>query len=85
MPHEKAELETHSEDYHPLVALDWCIALLKECRGSLEMAGDFNRNIEAILFFKKTCGNTLKFARKSIPFAMKQVLLIEFKLTIFLH
>ncbi len=75
MPHEKVELETHYEGYRPLVVLDWCIALLKECRSKLELPVDFNRNIEALLMFKKTCGNTLKFARRSIPFAMNQVIL----------
>lgn len=74
MPHEKAELEIHCDDYRPLVVLDWCIGLLKECRNMLELQFDFNRNVEAILMFKKTCGNTLKFARKSIPFAMNQVI-----------
>ena len=85
MPHELFELEKNPENDHPLIVLDWCITLLKQSRSKLEQANDFNRNIDAVLVFKKTCGNTLKFARKSIPFAMKQVLLIEFKLTIFLH
>lgn len=73
MPHELAELENKSENDQPLIVLDWCMALVKECRSKLEQTGDFNRNIDAILVFKKTCGNTIKFARKSIPFAMTQV------------
>lgn len=73
MPHELAELENKSENDQPLIVLDWCIALVKECRSKLEQTADFNRNIDAILVFKKTCGTTIKFARKSIPFAMTQV------------
>lgn len=75
-PNERIELEkTLNENDHPLIVLDWCISLLKQCRSNMEQPVDFNRNVEAILLFKKTCGNTLKFARKSIPFAMTQVFL----------
>ncbi len=76
---EQIELEkTLNENDHPLIVLDWCISLLKQCRSNMEQPIDFNRNVEAILLFKKTCGNTLKFARKSIPFAMTQVFLLKY-------
>lgn len=76
---EQIELEkTLNENDHPLIVLDWCITLLKQCRSNMEQPIDFNRNVEAILLFKKTCGNTLKFARKSIPFAMTQVFSFQY-------
>jgi len=37
------------------------------------MEGNYNRNVDALLAFKKSCGNTIKFASQNIPHALIQV------------
>jgi len=36
MLHELFELENKSENDQPLIVLDWCMALVKECHSKLE-------------------------------------------------
>ena len=43
----------------------------KEDRFSMER--NYNRNVDALLAFKKSCGNTIKFASQNIPHALIQV------------
>lgn len=59
----------------PLLVLDWMLLLLKRThrKGYFSSASDFNRNVDIIMTFKKSCGNALKFAIKNIPFALIQV------------
>jgi hypothetical protein len=78
-PHERLVLEDYERrgqgEQLSLVVLDWNLALLKWCnkQGHLNVPADCNRNLDAILAFKKSCGNTIKFADKNIPFALLQV------------
>jgi len=81
-PHELLVLEDYErkgkEEQLPLVVLDWNLALLKRCnkQNHLNVPADLNRNVDALLAFKKSCGNTIKFADKNIPFALLQVVSI---------
>jgi len=34
---------------------------------------DYGRNQDLLMSFKKSCGDTIKFAAKNIPFALIQV------------
>ena len=78
-PHERLVLEEYERrgqgEQLPLVVLDWSLALLKRCnmQGQFYIPADCNRNVDAILAFKKSCGNTIKFLDKNIPFALLQV------------
>ena len=78
-PHERLALEEYERrgqrEQLPLVVLDWNLTLLKWCnkQGHLNVPADCNRNLDAILAFKKSCGNTIKFVDKNIPFALLQV------------
>lgn len=76
--HEQILLEKHSPDYQPLAVLDWALTLLQRChrQSRFNVPADLNRNIDALLAFKKSCGNSLKFAAKNIPFAMIQAVTI---------
>ena len=79
LPHERQVLEEYERrgqsEQLPLVILDWNLALLKRCNKltHLNVPADLNRNVDAILAFKKSCGNTIKFSDKNIPFALLQV------------
>jgi len=54
-----------------LTVLDWIFHLLKRVnrQGNYNATNDFARNVEVVLSFKKSCGNTIKFSSKNIPFA----------------
>ena len=78
-PHERLVLEEYERrgqgEQLPLVVLDWNLSLLKRCtkQNQFNLPADLNRNVDAILAFKKSCGNTMKFTDKNIPFALLQV------------
>ena len=58
----------------PLLVVDWLLHLVKKLNkeGRFQNSSDFFKHVELILTFKKSCGNTLKFASKNIPFALIQ-------------
>lgn len=61
----------------PLVVIDWILLLLKQTNrgGHFVNPPDFARNVDLLMNFKKSCGNTIKFASKNIPFALIQVII----------
>ena len=75
-PHERLVLEDYErkgkDEQLPLVVLDWNLALLKRCNkhNHLNVPADLNRNVDALLAFKKSFGNTIKFVDKNTPFAL---------------
>jgi len=75
LPHEFSSLEKQHPDIHSLIVLDWALNLLQRCskQSRFNVPADLNRNVDAVLAFKKSCGNTLKFSSKNIPFALIQV------------
>jgi len=79
--HEREELEAADEkDYPlPLVVIDWIFHLLKRClrEKNFNSTGDYTKNIDNLLVFKKSCGNSIKFAHKNIPFALTQAVTIS--------
>jgi hypothetical protein len=38
---------------------------------------DYGRNQDLLMGFKKSCGDTIKFASKNIPFALIQVIIFN--------
>lgn len=78
--HERLQLESEPSSRHPLVVLQWKLALLKLCnRKEIFIdSSDYGLNRSLLLEFKKNCGNTIKFAVKNVPFAMIQVSIWKF-------
>jgi len=52
--------------------------MIKRCNrlGHLNSAGDYGKNIDNALTYKKSCGNAIKFSHKNIPFALTQAVAI---------
>ena len=82
LEHERLQLEqvqsTHaseSDHYLSLAVLDWNLSILKRCnrQGLFMIPADCNRQVDALMAFKKSCCNTLKFSSKNIPVALIQV------------
>lgn len=78
LPYERILLENECANrpqLMPLIVVDWLLALVKRVQhqSCYVNAPDYARNIEAILSFKKSCSNTIKFANKNIPLALIQV------------
>lgn len=61
-----------------LVVIDWMLLLLKETAIHNRFAEKSNhlKVIEILMTFKKSCGNTIKFATKNIPYALIQAAII---------
>jgi hypothetical protein len=76
-PHETLLLEREPASNHPLVVIHWNLALLKLCnrKGIFMDISDYGRNQDLLMGFKKSCGDTIKFASKNIPFALIQVII----------
>jgi hypothetical protein len=68
-------LEIQPASNQPLVVLQWKLTLLKFCNrnGIFMDISDYGRNQDLLMSFKKSCGDTIKFAAKNIPFALIQV------------
>nr|SVE89040.1 EOG090X0KP6 [Daphnia sinensis] len=82
LEHERLHLEqvqskhsSESDHYLSLAVLDWNLAMLKRCnrQGLFTIPADCNRQVDALMAFKKSCCNTLKFSSKNIPVALIQV------------
>lgn len=75
LPHERLQLESEIASNHPIVVVQWNLALLKRCnrQGMFMDFSDYQRNQDNLMTFKKSCGDTIKFAAKNIPFALIQV------------
>nr|SVE73963.1 EOG090X0KP6 [Daphnia atkinsoni] len=78
LPHERLQLETEVASNHPIVVVQWNLALLKKCnrQGMFMDFSDYQRNQDNLMSFKKSCGDTIKFAAKNIPFALIQAVTI---------
>ncbi|KAK4016896.1 bestrophin-3 isoform X1 [Daphnia magna] len=85
LEHERIHLEqvqskhsSESDHYLSLAVLDWNLAMLKRCsrQGLFTIPADCNRQVDALMAFKKSCCNTLKFSSKNIPVALIQVVTI---------
>jgi len=79
LEHERILLEEEAfhnshEEILPLLVLDWIMLLLKKINreGKFVHLIDYNRNIDAVVMFKKNCGSILKFSSKNIPFSLIQ-------------
>lgn len=77
LSHERVYLEREEDKGTPLplVVIDWMLHMIKRCNrlGHLNSAGDYGKNIDNALTYKKSCGNAIKFSHKNIPFALTQV------------
>ena len=82
LEHERIQLEqvqaqhaSESDHYLSLAVLDWNLSILKRCsrQGHFMIPADCNRQVDALMTFKKSCCNTLKFSAKNIPIALIQV------------
>lgn len=73
--HERHQLEAAHPRNHALIVLQWKLSLLGICRRQevFSSPSAFQDNAEMLMDFKKSCGSTIKFAEKNIPFAMIQV------------
>nr|SVE79269.1 EOG090X0KP6 [Daphnia lumholtzi] len=78
LPHERLQLESELAYNHPIVVVQWNLALLKRCnrQGLFMDFSDYQRNQDNLMTFKKSCGDTIKFAAKNIPFALIQAVTI---------
>nr|SVE71455.1 EOG090X0KP6 [Daphnia similis]SVE72088.1 EOG090X0KP6 [Daphnia similis] len=78
LPHERLQLENELASNHPIVVVQWNLALLKRCnrQGMFMDFSDYQRNQDNLMTFKKSCGDTIKFAAKNIPFALIQAVTI---------
>ena len=59
----------------PLIVIDWKLNLLRTLNGHFYIANDYGKNVDNVLFFKKSCSNLLKFCKNNIPLPLIQVLL----------
>ena len=59
----------------PLI-IEGLLLLVKETCQEDRFFSEFNylKNVEALMTFKKSCGNTIKFATQNIPHAIIQVI-----------
>lgn len=73
---EREQLRNNGDHNLPLVVLDWNLAILKRCNrnGYFNIPADCNRQVDALMTFKKACSSTLKFSSKNIPVALIQVI-----------
>ncbi|XP_032778205.2 bestrophin-4 isoform X2 [Daphnia magna] len=63
---------------HPLIVVDWILLLLKETFLKSRYFSEINhlKNVEIIMAFKKSCGNTIKFATQNISPALIQAVIL---------
>ncbi|XP_057370446.1 bestrophin-4-like isoform X2 [Daphnia carinata] len=63
---------------HPLIVVDWMLLLLKETFLKSRYFSEINhlKNVEIIMAFKKSCGNTIKFATQNISPALIQAVIL---------
>ncbi|XP_046447356.1 bestrophin-2-like isoform X1 [Daphnia pulex] len=61
-----------------LMVIDWMFLLLKECsiQNRFMENSNFLKCADAVMVFKKNCGNTIKIATKNIPCALIQAVII---------
>ncbi|EFX72128.1 hypothetical protein DAPPUDRAFT_326538 [Daphnia pulex] len=62
----------------PLVVIDWMLLLLKETFLQNRFFMDFNylKNVDILMAYKKSCGNTIKFANQNISPALVQAVIL---------
>ncbi|XP_046636057.1 bestrophin-4-like [Daphnia pulicaria] len=62
----------------PLVVIDWILLLLKETFLQERFFMDFNylKNVDILMAYKKSCGNTIKFANQNISPALVQAVIL---------
>nr|CAH0107629.1 unnamed protein product [Daphnia galeata] len=74
---ERVETE-HNKTPRALVVIDWMILLLKETAIHNRFTEKSNhlKVLDIVMSFKKSCGNTIKFATKNIPYALIQAAII---------
>ncbi|KZS08605.1 Uncharacterized protein APZ42_027263 [Daphnia magna] len=74
---ERVETE-HNTTPRALVVIDWMILLLKETSIHNRFTEKSNhlKSLDVVMSFKKSCGNTIKFATKNIPYALIQAAII---------
>nr|CAH0106159.1 unnamed protein product [Daphnia galeata] len=72
--HEKSDPSTP----RPLVVIDWMLLLLKETFLQNRFFMDFNylKNVDILMAYKKSCGNTIKFATQNISPALVQAVIL---------
>ncbi|XP_032779514.2 bestrophin-4 isoform X2 [Daphnia magna] len=75
---ERVEADAENSTPRPLVAIDWMLLLLKETSTHNRFAEKSShlKLVEAVLAFKKSCGNTIKFGTHNIPHALIQAAII---------
>ncbi|XP_046636054.1 bestrophin-6-like [Daphnia pulicaria] len=62
----------------PLIVIEWLLLLLKECvkEDRYINKSSHNKNVEAVMTFKKGCSNIIKFSTQNIPYAVIQAVII---------
>ncbi|XP_046635228.1 bestrophin-4-like [Daphnia pulicaria] len=62
----------------PLLPIDWMLLLARDCatENRYPDKGNYVKLLDFILGFKKSCGNTIKFATKNLPHALIQAAII---------
>ncbi|XP_046445908.1 bestrophin homolog 13-like isoform X2 [Daphnia pulex] len=75
---ERADADDDNSTPRPLVAIDWMLLLLKETSNQNRFVEKSShlKLVEAVLAFKKSCGNTIKFGTQNIPHALIQAAII---------
>ncbi|XP_046446045.1 bestrophin-2-like isoform X2 [Daphnia pulex] len=69
---------TNPNTPRPLVVIDWILLLLKETflKGQYFAEINYMRNVDVVMAFKKSCGNTIKFATQNISPALIQAVIL---------
>nr|CAH0107626.1 unnamed protein product [Daphnia galeata] len=62
----------------PLLPIDWMLLLARDCsiENRFPDKGNYVKLLDHVLIFKKSCGNTIKFATKNLPHALIQAAII---------
>ncbi|KAI9565533.1 hypothetical protein GHT06_009325 [Daphnia sinensis] len=62
----------------PLIVIEWMLLLLKECAKEDRYINksSHNKNVEAVMTFKKGCSNIVKFSSQNIPYAVIQAVIV---------
>nr|CAH0106158.1 unnamed protein product [Daphnia galeata] len=74
---EKPEF-TNPNTPRPLAVIDWILLLLKETFLKSRYFAEINymRNVDVVMAYKKSCGNTIKFATQNISPALIQAVIL---------